>query len=126
MPDLCNKASLAQRGIDKEFGHGRIQRFKPLLRPLLRNACGTLEVVEIHELTPQEEKVMSVSREGDQEIRLTGVSGLWRNVNDLKLFAFFNLFWRRIVYCIHTIIRLLDVVICSNLKSFRIVFRNTA
>jgi Fe-S cluster biogenesis protein NfuA len=52
MPELRNKASLAQRGIDKEF-NGRIQRIKPLLRPLLRNAGGTLEVVEIHELTPQ-------------------------------------------------------------------------
>jgi hypothetical protein len=63
MPELCDKASLAQRGIDKEFGHGRIQRIKPLLRPLLRNAGGTLEVVEIHELTPQGVKVMSVSQE---------------------------------------------------------------
>ncbi|SXD56626.1 Uncharacterised protein [Klebsiella quasipneumoniae] len=66
MPQLCDKASLAQRGIDKEFSHCRIQRLKPLLRPLLRNAGGSLEVVEIHELTPQKVKVVSVSREGDQ------------------------------------------------------------
>ena len=69
MADLCNKASLPQRGIDKELGHGRIQRLKPLLRSLLSNAGGTLEVVEIHELTPQGVKVMSVLQGGDQAIR---------------------------------------------------------
>ena len=90
MAELRDKASLTQWGIDKEFGHGRIQRIKPLLRPLLRNAGGTLEVVEIHELTPQGVKVMSVLQDGDQEIRLTGVSGLLCNVNDTELFYHFR------------------------------------